>query len=396
MDLTIDKKSALEALRHVRSSRMPLPDDRVDLPAPSPAPAKTWTKRNIAKTLSNLVGPFSAERPLHVAVPSKAARLRVIGTTSAIHSAGLPDGSFVPLGDGILIPSPELLFVEAGSFMSPLSHLMLGLELCGCFCRSAENPRDGKTTYQVEPVTSSLSIRRFLSACKHVGGTRQASRLAPLLMDNAWSPMECLIASIVCLDATDLGYGMAPLFLNPRVETPDGLAGISEKGSRVPDIMFGGTHVGLNYDGSMHFDLGLIADAAARSAVSPDDATLAQDLDAAVRSTRDKIVDGKRRDRDLWVSGLTVLPVTSEDLYQEGGLDVVVGQVIEAIERETGKRLEAQRNVLRQKALSKGRQRLLWSVLPGARGRRIAQELEAKAEARANAAPVIIDEVIEL
>lgn len=44
------------------------------------------------------------------------------------------------------------------------------------------------------------------------------------------------------LPVEEAGYGLGNLVLNQRIGYGDG-------GSRVPDILFAGTHVGLNYDG---------------------------------------------------------------------------------------------------------------------------------------------------
>ncbi|WP_062531478.1 MULTISPECIES: hypothetical protein [Olsenella] len=99
------------------------------------------------------------------------------------------------------------------------------------------------------------------------------------------------------------------------------------------------------------------------------------EVDEALAAVRRAIVDDKRRDRDLWLRGLTVLPATSEDLYQPRSLDRLMGQVMEAIERTAGRDLSLQRSVLTRRPFVRERQRLVWSLLPGERGRRISQQL---------------------
>ena len=153
---------------------------------------------------------------------------------------------------------------------------------------------------------------------------------------------------------------------NPRIAAPERLDGLSQKQTRVPDIMFVGSGVGINYDWGMHYDLRSIAEA---TTMEPNE------TDEALAAVRRAIVDDKRRDRDLWLRGLTVLPATSEDLYQPRGPDRLMGQVMEAIERTAGRDLSLQRSVLTRQPFVRERQRLVWSLLPGERGRRISQQL---------------------
>lgn len=101
-----------------------------------------------------------------------------------------------------------------------------------------------------------------------------------------------------------------------------------------------------------------------------------QAVQAAIRQVRDKYVDDRRRDRDLWSQGLAVLPVTREDLYQKGGLDTLMMRVIDTIEHLAKRKDTARFEVPASPALARMRQRLIWMLLPGARGRQLAREYE--------------------
>ena len=83
----------------------------------------------------------------------------------------------------------------------------------------------------------------------------------------------------------------------------------------------------------------------------------------------------KRRDRDLLVQGLSVLPVTKEDLLERGGLDRVMLQAMSIIERLGQGDYTRQKQALRRKKLAEERQKLIWSLLPGKRGRALSREL---------------------
>ncbi len=166
---------------------------------------------------------------------------------------------------------------------------------------------------------------------------------------------------LAVLPGSMLGYDLWPVDLNVRVATGNG----ATKSERVPDLVFRGTEVGLNYDGEDHLPLQEIVDAAMQLAASPGDESSQKALDRALREVRESAVSDKRRDRDLGASGLTVFAVTKEDLYERGGLDRLMLQVIDAIEHTGKRRLNKQRVMLESELLSAMRQELIWSLLPG-------------------------------
>jgi len=97
----------------------------------------------------------------------------------------------------------------------------------------------------------------------------------------------------------------------------------------------------------------------------PGNSDLVRELDEALGHARAAIVSDKRRDRDLMSLGLSVFSMTKEDLAEEGGLDRVMGQIIEAIERSGSRSLLVQRAVLQDLSLARARQDLIWSLMPG-------------------------------
>ena len=196
----------------------------------------------------------------------------------------------------------------------------------------------------------------------------QARATLDLLCDEAWSPVEAIVAAMAALPVTDYGYGLAPLRLNHREFTPSRLASAAARGSRVPDIIFEGTHSGINYDGAVHLDLDSIVLAAQEAAADPDDRELQEVLEGAKGAVRAKVVDDIRRNRELAAMGLSVLPVVKEDLYETGGLDAVMSQVMATIEARGERDLTLQRLMLSSRAAATRRQQLIWSLLPGHKG----------------------------
>lgn len=361
MQLALSGLTALRIWRAIRAGKLPgvRVGARIDLPAPDPAPANRWTQKAFNLAFLGIDEPLDQKHPLHIAVPDAKLRIRTRGTACSVFTR-IPAGSFVDVGRGVAIACPELVFAEMSAAMSRPVQLLLGYELCGGYSRDDVDPREGKVTYSVDPLTTPEAIGEYLEGCRHMPRIWQSREVLLYLLGNAWSPIEAIIAQMIVLEPCESGYGLGEIELNRRV-------GAGKKGSRVPDILFSGTHVGLNYDGGVHFGLEDVVAAAGTEGER-----------AAIAAARAKIVGDKRRDRELLANGYTVLPVTSEDLYEPGGLDVVMGQVITLIERETGRDLSSQKKWLAAPGAIKWRQQLLWSLLPGERGARLLQEIAAK------------------
>lgn len=368
MDLAINGLSALKIIRTLRQektvdiSKLP----RVNLRPPRPGENGRWSRASVASFLEpyGCVSDFSNEAPLGVAVPTAKERLRFKGSKNTVYTYGLPDGAFLDMGGGLLVSSPELLFLELASSMSLEVQLLCGMELCGTFSRNAEAPRNGSVVYRINPATNADRVRSFVERCRRVDGINQTREALEWLLDNAWSPMEAVVAEVAVLPVGLFGYDMWPIDLNPREDMGSGAI----KAERVPDIMFRGTDVGLNYDGEGHLPVGDVVDAAIRAAANPGEASMQKELDEAVGRVRSNAVSDKRRDRDLASPGKTVMAMTKEDLNERGGLDRLMLQVINTIERKGARQLKWQRKALESKLLCDLRQELIWSLLPGTFG----------------------------
>ena len=378
MSLTIGSVSALHALRAVRCGDLACDlAKRCNMIAPSPHPQRRWSKGQLSAQLSSvgLSELLARNRRVNVIVPTRDQRVQSRGVENSVYSCPLPENSFIVLGNGIAMSCPELLFIELGNVMEPAIHLLAGMELCGCFSRSAQNPRTGDAVYGIEPVTSVSRIREYAERAKSVRGSSRAIEAIELIEGQAWSPMEALIAALAILPMDKLGLDLGRVRLNPRKELGERLSRLSSAASRVPDIMFMGTNVGINYDGEDHFRLDGIARAAVALDRDPGNADRAQELADAFAEARGRIVSDKRRDRDLMSLGLTVFPVAKEDLLEPGGFDRVMGQVVAAIERSEHRDLTAQRMALADGRLADARYALMRSLMPGGSSKGVAASM---------------------
>ncbi len=365
MRITFNKLTALHILRAWRNSGRTLSADRHSLETSAVAPGRYWTRRRINTCLESVGVSLSDVRGrVQVMVPRPGARIRSRTAINTVYVRGLPANPTIELGSMVRIPCPELLFIELGTIMSPVMQLLAGLELCGRFSRDARDPRDGAVTYSIKPVTTADKIRSYVSAARDLAGLEQSRRVAEWLMDEAWSPQEALLNGLARMPLHELGYELGEMQLNPRFIARGPLLSLVDKRSRVPDSLVKDTNVGFNYDGGPHFG----EDVPGASATGLLDSNTAD-------SMRKAVVADKRRDRDLLVQGLSVLPVTKEDFYERGGIDRVMLQAMSLLERGGMGDFSKHRRALRRPRLAEERQRLIWSLLPGRRGRELSQEL---------------------
>ena len=296
---------------------------------------------------------------------------RAVNTVYA-RDAGLPAGSFIDLGHGLAISSPELLFAEMAAVMDIPHLVLLGFELCGSFSRNPDDPRNGNGRMNVAPVTSVEAIRSFIEQAKWLRGSDRAALALEYVRDNAWSPTEAIAATMLLLPAGEFGYELDDCTLNVRVEASQNLTAFNDRESRVPDMLLCGTRVGFNYDGAVHLNLKEVVGAAQDAERHPDEPFAQTELERVMREVRAKVVDDIRRNRELAAAGYVVFPITKEDLYEEGGFDRIVMQAIEAIEAFDSRNMSETRRLVNSRYFKAKRQQLIWSLLPGAHEKRMA------------------------
>jgi hypothetical protein len=153
--------------------------------------------------------------------------------------------------------------------------------------------------------------------------------------------------------------------LNERVELDD--SGVWKKvANRYPDLMFDFAPMGLNYDGSKHFDIARLMAAAEMFAHSKEanrDAAR-NALEETLLEARAKVIDDNMRDRQLAAQGRIVLSVTKEDLADIEQLDELTRQVLGCASKALGTDVDAYRKTLDDTNLERERGDLLSMLTP--------------------------------
>ena len=149
----------------------------------------------------------------------------------------LPEGSFMQLCEGVLVPSWPFYYVLKCREMPSLSErLMLGMELCGSYAHTVVGDRaagaffhkprrnaEGKLFSQwnypkIEPAITTSELREYLQQQRGIRGLSRAKEAARYLLDGSASPCESALALMVSLPCKLGGYGFAGMELNPKIK----------------------------------------------------------------------------------------------------------------------------------------------------------------------------------
>jgi len=168
---------------------------------------ETW---GLSLPLDIMVGERSARRP------SKAVRPHVC-------SKPIANGSFVSVGDGLYLSSPEFCFFQMAA-KYPLAKLIaLGLEICGSYSLPGSASTGGdrgdlvQSLYDLPPLTSKKRLTAFSARMEGWIGHNQALKALRFIADDSASPMEAVLVMLLTLPYRLGGYGLPMPELNGSI-----------------------------------------------------------------------------------------------------------------------------------------------------------------------------------
>ncbi|MDO4291054.1 MAG: hypothetical protein Q4C41_07500 [Eggerthellaceae bacterium] len=162
------------------------------------------------------VFPDGCTVPVHVVVGSLSARTSDARMVAHLHTTGIPDNSFVDVGEPFLLSTPELCFFQAAASLSLPQLIALGFELCGTYAVHQNRP----TQYRDRPLTSSARLRSFAARVPSMRGLKKARKALAYVRGGAASPAEAALAMMLCLPYRLGGYGIPWPELNYCIDVP--------------------------------------------------------------------------------------------------------------------------------------------------------------------------------
>lgn len=143
--------------------------------------------------------------------------------------------------------------------------VLLGCELCGVYMPAGQamgtpgvggepSPTGGASAImpsRSRPLATPASIAAFLESAPGLRGRRAAMRSLPYVLAGAASPMESVLALLLCLPRRHGGLGLPRPQLNRRVDLDGQAWAVSGRRYHVVDMLWEGAGLGAEYDGRL-------------------------------------------------------------------------------------------------------------------------------------------------
>lgn len=152
---------------------------------------------------------------------------------------------FVRIADGVYASCPELCFVQL-ALVLPLHELLkAGDALCGTFFIDPSS-RNGLGSRA--PLTSKRRIESFIRRNAGLRGSAAAKSALRFVADNAASPPEAFLWSVLSIPHRYGGYALPGLEMNRRVRPSKKARKIAKRETLVPDLCHSESRLAIEYD----------------------------------------------------------------------------------------------------------------------------------------------------
>lgn len=172
-----------------------------------------------------------AKHVVEILVGKHADRRRGRRVKFHVWSTPVPQRALARLEDGIMLSSPEFVFLQLALDLPLYDLIQLGCELCGTYALTPGTAK-GFTTRN-SSLTTTERIKAFLERCPSGKGLKRARQAAQYIFDGSASPMETALTMILCLPVRHGGYGFPLPVLNKEMTLVFTDSSSNQKRSRV-------------------------------------------------------------------------------------------------------------------------------------------------------------------
>ena len=245
--------------------------------------------------------------PVHVMFRDSNKRWGSQSMVQHIFMEDAPAGSFLNVNDELEVSSPEFCFLQMARQLSLIELIELGYELCGSY--SIPNEGDCKVPdrgfHNRKPLTSIKRISELVEQMPGFRGQVKAMRALRYLSDGSASPMETKLTMFLTLPYRLGGFGLPAPKLNARITPSKAARKSSSKAFYICDLFWPEHDLAVEYDSDL-FHTGA-----------------------------EHIADDSRKRNALTLMGVTVITVTTKQLYNRKEFDKTVRVIAKCL----GKRL---------------------------------------------------------
>ena len=208
-------------------------------------------------------------RPVHLLVRASGNRRALRETSTHVWSSEVPREAFVSASAaaGVFVCAPEFALMSMARSTDVLGLIIAGFEACGTFQTASFDARGFKTR---DALTTPADVVRVAAAAGTFPGAGRLRRAMRYAIAGAASPMEAILAMLLCLPCSLGGYGLPRPELNGRIDVPRKHAQSVDGAYYVCDLLWREAGVCVEYD-SMMFHSGaqkIAADARRRDALA--------------------------------------------------------------------------------------------------------------------------------
>lgn len=158
--------------------------------------------------------------------------------------------SFYRLREGIYASTPEACFLQLAAVLPLPELVVVGLELCGTYALVPGSVRGFRD--RQKPLTSVASLERYVARAEGLRGAKRARQALRFLADGSASPMESIVAALLCLPSSFGGYGLAFPRLNYEVAMPDEVRTATGRRRCVCDLYWPTWRLAVEYESDLH------------------------------------------------------------------------------------------------------------------------------------------------
>lgn len=232
--------SALEFWRAAPGARA------TDHPVPDPGClALPQSGLDVLQKASGLMAPLRL--PVETLVSERSARRNANNVRMRYCAIPLPTGSLVRAGRHVLVPTPELCFLQMARALSLHELIQLGFELCGTYAPPAPDTEYLRT--RTTPLTTVERMASLVALLPGAAGHKRAMRALEFVRDNARSPMETVSAMLLGLPRRIGGKGLPGMALNYRVDLDRQGQKLAHRSYLLCDLFWPEARLDVEYEG---------------------------------------------------------------------------------------------------------------------------------------------------